>query len=166
MKVLVAQSCTTLHDPMNRGACQSPQAIESSKQEYWTGLPFPPPGIFPIQGSNPDVLHYRQILYPLNLQGRPRLHKMLVISPVSCDSFHTVTSSFQSHVQPTMHFCGSQTWVCLGAWGAGCGWQQRPNPQVETQLGMTSPVWEIIYSVRCYRKTQMNFLPNPVSKYL
>ena len=53
MKVLAAQSCTTLHDPVNRGARQSPLAIESSKQEYWTGLPFPPPGALPNPGIEP-----------------------------------------------------------------------------------------------------------------
>jgi len=33
-----------------------------SRQEYWSGLPFPPPGIFPTQGSNPSLLrllHWR-----------------------------------------------------------------------------------------------------------
>ena len=29
-------------------------------------------GIFPIQGSNPGLLHGRQILYPLSHQGSPR----------------------------------------------------------------------------------------------
>ena len=30
-------------------------------------------GIFPIQGLNPGLLHYKQILYPLNHQGSMRL---------------------------------------------------------------------------------------------
>ena len=30
-------------------------------------------GIFPTQGSNPGLLHYRQILYQLNLKGSPRI---------------------------------------------------------------------------------------------
>ena len=30
-------------------------------------------GIFPIQGSNPGLLHYRQILYQLSHQGSPRI---------------------------------------------------------------------------------------------
>ena len=28
-------------------------------------------GVFPTQGSNPDLLHCRQILHPLSHQGRP-----------------------------------------------------------------------------------------------
>ena len=45
------------------------QALRSmgfSRQEHWGGLPFPPPGIFPTQGSNPCLLqlsHCRRILY-------------------------------------------------------------------------------------------------------
>ena len=28
-----------------------------SRQEYWSGLPFPSPGIFPTQASKPSLLH-------------------------------------------------------------------------------------------------------------
>ena len=34
-------SCSTLSDPMD--FCQSPLSIGLSRQEYWRGLPFPPP---------------------------------------------------------------------------------------------------------------------------
>ena len=30
-------------------------------QEYWSGLPCPPPGIFPTQKPNPGLPHYRQM---------------------------------------------------------------------------------------------------------
>ena len=36
--------------------------INKRWQEYWSGLPFPSPGIFPTQGSNPSLLHCRQML--------------------------------------------------------------------------------------------------------
>ena len=42
-----------------------------SRQEYWSGLPFPSPGIFLTQGSNPGLLQCRQILYHLSHQGNP-----------------------------------------------------------------------------------------------
>ena len=38
----------------------------------WVAIPFSR-GIFPTQGSNPDLLHCRQILYHLNHQGSPEL---------------------------------------------------------------------------------------------
>ena len=40
-----------------------------SRQEYWSGLPFPSPEIFPTQGLNPSLPHCRQMLYHLSLQG-------------------------------------------------------------------------------------------------
>ena len=44
-----------------------------SRQKYWSGLPCPPWGIFPTQGSNPGFPHYRRILYQLSHQGSPRI---------------------------------------------------------------------------------------------
>ena len=39
---LVAKSCPTLVIPWTV-ACQAPLSMGFSKQEYWSGLPFPPP---------------------------------------------------------------------------------------------------------------------------
>ena len=50
--VLVAQPCLTLCDPMD---CvhQTPRSMEFSRQEYWIGVPFPPPGDLPDPGIQP-----------------------------------------------------------------------------------------------------------------
>ena len=40
-------------NPMNYIACQAPLSLEFSRQEYWSGLPFPCPGVFPTQGTEP-----------------------------------------------------------------------------------------------------------------
>ena len=37
-------------------AHQAPLSMEFSRQEYWSVLPFPSPGIFPNQGLNPCLL--------------------------------------------------------------------------------------------------------------
>ena len=42
--------------------------MESSRQEYWSGLPFLLQEIFPTQRLNPGLLHCRQILYRLSHQ--------------------------------------------------------------------------------------------------
>ena len=34
-------------------ACQAPLSVEFSRQEYWAGLPFPPPGDVPNSGLEP-----------------------------------------------------------------------------------------------------------------
>ena len=44
-----------------------------SRQEYWSGLPWPPEGIFLTQGSRSGLPHCRQILYHLSHQGSPRI---------------------------------------------------------------------------------------------
>ena len=67
VKVLVTQSCLTLCDPMD----YSPLAMKFSRQEYWSWLPLPSPGDYPDAGTEPGLLHCRQILYHLSHQGDP-----------------------------------------------------------------------------------------------
>ena len=50
----VTQLCPTLCDPMPV-AHQGPLSMEFCRQEYWSGLSFPYPGIFLTQGSNMDL---------------------------------------------------------------------------------------------------------------
>ena len=66
--VCVAQSCPTLQDSMDYRA---PLSSELSRQEYWSGLPFPSPGNLPSPRSIPGLLHCSQILYHLGHQGNP-----------------------------------------------------------------------------------------------
>ena len=53
---------------------QVPLSMQFSRPEYWRGLPFPPPGMFPTQGSNSGLLHCRQILYQLSHKRSPYSH--------------------------------------------------------------------------------------------
>ena len=46
-------------------------STEFSRQEYWSGLPFPFPGDLSDPGIEPDLLHHRQILYHLSHQRSP-----------------------------------------------------------------------------------------------
>ena len=36
--------------------CQAPLSMEFSRQEYWNGLPYPPPGDLPDPGIEPAAL--------------------------------------------------------------------------------------------------------------
>ena len=49
---------------------QAPPSMGFSRQEYWSGLPFPFPGYFPTQGLNPGLQHCRQMLYHLRSSER------------------------------------------------------------------------------------------------
>ena len=46
---LVAKLCLTLMTPWTVG-CQAPLSVRFSRQEYWSGLPFPSPGNLPKPG--------------------------------------------------------------------------------------------------------------------
>ena len=52
---LVAQSCLTLVTPWT-AARQAPLSMGFSRQEYWSGLPFPSPGDLPDPGIKPTSL--------------------------------------------------------------------------------------------------------------
>ena len=49
---LVAKSCPTLATPWTT-ACQAPLSMGFSRQEYWSGLPFPSSGDLPDPGVKP-----------------------------------------------------------------------------------------------------------------
>ena len=51
---------------------QAPPSMKFSRQEYWSGLPFPSPGDLPNQGLNPDLPHCRETLYRLSYQRSPQ----------------------------------------------------------------------------------------------
>ena len=47
------QLCPTPCDPLD---CQAPLSMRFSRQEYWSGLPCPPPGDLPDPGIKPTSL--------------------------------------------------------------------------------------------------------------
>ena len=66
VKVLVAQLCLTLCDPMDYSSPgSSVHRISQERILEWVAV-FLLQGIFPTQGSNPGLLHCRQILYHLS----------------------------------------------------------------------------------------------------
>ena len=57
VKMLVTQSCPTLQ-PHGLVAHQAPLSMEFSREEHWSGLPFPSPGDLPntvLQSMGPGV---------------------------------------------------------------------------------------------------------------
>ena len=71
MDVQLIQSCPTLCDPVN---CSPPgssvHGILQARILEQVAMPSSR-GIFPTQGLNPHLLHWRQILYPLSHLGSP-----------------------------------------------------------------------------------------------
>ena len=68
VRVLVAQSCLTLWDPMDYSP---PGSVHGILQKYWSGLPFPSPGDFPDPGIKPGSPALQADSLPAKPQGQP-----------------------------------------------------------------------------------------------
>ena len=105
---VTGQSCPTLATPW-AVAHQVPLSMEFSRQEYWSGLPFPPPGDLPDPGMEPRFPACRQIPYHLSHQG----------SPMDCDlpgfSAHGI---FQARILEwgAISYCRRSSWPRDQTW--------------------------------------------------
>ena len=70
---LVAKLCPTHVTPWTI-ACQAPLSMGFSRQEYWSGMPFPPPGDLPDPGSNLHLLHWQADSLSLSPLGSPYIN--------------------------------------------------------------------------------------------
>ena len=70
--IVSAQSCLTLNDPRDC-SFQPPLSMEFSRQEYWSGLPFPTLGDHPNPGLNLCLLHWQVDSLPRSQLGSPGL---------------------------------------------------------------------------------------------
>ena len=64
----VAQSCPTLCDPMDY---QAPLSMGLSRQEYWSGLPFPSPRDLPDPGIEPRSPAFQADALTAKPPGKP-----------------------------------------------------------------------------------------------
>ena len=71
--MLVTHLCQVWHDFVTPWtvACQAPLFIAFSRQEYWSGLPFPSPGDFPNLGIGPGSLALQAGSLPSEPPGKP-----------------------------------------------------------------------------------------------
>ena len=65
----VARLCLTVPNPQTL-ACQAPPPTGFSRQEYWSGLPFPSPSDLPNPGIKPVSLALQVDYLPLSYQER------------------------------------------------------------------------------------------------
>ena len=69
---LVTKSCPTLAAPWT-AACQAPLCMGFSRQEYWSGLPFPSPGDIPEPCIKPGSAALQADSLLTELGGKPPL---------------------------------------------------------------------------------------------
>ena len=67
---LVTKLCPTLTTPWTL-ACRAPLSMEFSRQEYWSGLPFPSPGDLPDPGIKPRSPVLQADSLPTELGRKP-----------------------------------------------------------------------------------------------
>ena len=67
VKVFVTQSYPTLWTL----TCQASRSMEFSRQEYWSGLPFPSPGDLPDPGIEPRFPALQADSLPSEPPGKP-----------------------------------------------------------------------------------------------
>ena len=72
MLCLVTQSCPTLCNAMDC-SLQAPLSMEFSRQEYWSGLPFPSPGDLPESGMELEYPALAGGFFIPELPGKPKL---------------------------------------------------------------------------------------------
>ena len=73
---LVAQSCLTLAISWTV-THQAPLSMGFSRQEYWSGVPFPPPWDLPDPAIKPISPALQAVFYPLSHQGSPFLYRLI-----------------------------------------------------------------------------------------
>ena len=64
------KSCPTLCDRMDSILHQAPPSMGFSRQEYWSGLPFPSPGNLPNPGIEPRSPALQADSLPSEPQGK------------------------------------------------------------------------------------------------
>ena len=70
-------------------ARQAPQSMGLSRQEHWSGLPFPPPGDLPNLGIEPCLLLWQADSLPLSHQVSPGASTTLKLMPIKRTSLIT-----------------------------------------------------------------------------
>ena len=73
---LVTKLCPTLVNPWTE-ARQAPLSVGFSRQEYWSGLPFPSPGDISLTGMGPRSPALQANSLPTELRGKPPFYSVI-----------------------------------------------------------------------------------------
>ena len=76
-------SCVGLFATLWTVAYQAPPSMGFSRQEYWSGLPFPPPVDLPDPGIEPGSPTLQADSLPSELPGKPLLKPYCLLSTAS-----------------------------------------------------------------------------------
>ena len=80
-------SCIQLFVTLWTVAHHTPLSIGSSRQEYWSGLPFPPPGDLPYSGIKPTSPAMAGEFFTTKPLGEPIITIYCIKELCECDLF-------------------------------------------------------------------------------
>ena len=94
-------SCSVMSDSVTLWTVpyQAPLSMEFSSKEYWSGLPFPPPGDLPNPGIKPSLLHLLLWLGYLNGGGGAPFTKVRFL--ISLKSMEDLITHGPSLLEPS-----------------------------------------------------------------
>ena len=104
------QSCPTLCDPWTV-AHQAPLSVGFSRQEYWSGLPFPSQADLPDPGIEPASPALAGRFLTTALPGKPKARDVTTVTSIISDICYVSTTV-------TCVICC--TWIIFTAWKEGC----------------------------------------------
>ena len=93
-------------------AHEAPRSMEFSRQEYWSGMPFPPPGDLPDPGIKPVSLRSPALaggFFTTEPPGKPEVHIILPQMAAWCN-YTFLGSSFQNL---RCHFWDPIYFICV-----------------------------------------------------
>ena len=107
-------SCVLLFGTPWTVVYQAPLSMGFSRQEYWSGLLSPPPGIFPTQELNLSLLRSRQILYALSFLGIPSTLNFAFYVEARKKEFRPYLEAFVVVVFLRVNLSGHLKGLCVG----------------------------------------------------
>ena len=148
-------------------AHQAPLSMGFSRQEYWSGLPFPSPGHLPDPGIEPGCPALQRILYHLSQQGSRRLQSTGQLSRTgSKHSPAGILLGFRTPAGNSQWLTKSQSGARIWrgpwpGWGVSSAWGPRDRSlwRVDVPPGRAAPAWppsagpsQTPLQVRCLRQ--------------
>ena len=106
--------------------------MEFSRQEYWSGLPFPSPGDLP----NPGALHCRQTVYHLSHQGSPKETVSIIVNMDTIYSriLHSVQFSSVQSLSHVLLFATSWIAACQASLSITSSWSLPKLMSIESVM--------------------------------
>ena len=99
---LVTKWCPILLIPMNYITCQAPLSLGLSRQEYWSGLPFPSPRVLPDSGIKTGSPALQADPLPTKPSGKPisvQFSSVAQSCPTLCDPINCSMPGLPVHHQ-------------------------------------------------------------------